>query len=72
MSAAIADIVEELKHLPEQEREAAASYIHHLATGRRERREAMLRETAGSLPGPESAALEESIALCSRIDESNW
>jgi len=70
MSATLTDIIKNLELLPEQE--AAARYVRDLAAGRRERRLAMLRETAGSLSGPEGAALEEAIAHCSRADENEW
>lgn len=69
---ALADIVEELKRLPEQELRTAADFIHQLAEGRRQRRLAMLQETAGSLNGPEGEALETAVAECSRVDESAW
>jgi hypothetical protein len=65
MSATIAEIVKQLEQLPVPEQEAAARYVRDLAAGRRERRVAMLRETAGSLSGAEGAALEEAIAHCS-------
>jgi hypothetical protein len=72
MSAVLADIIEELEHLPQNDREKAARYIHELAAQRRERRASMLRATAGSLSGDDGAGFEEAIAECSKVDEKNW
>lgn len=72
MSATITEIIKTLELLPGPEQQEAARYVQDLAAGRRERRLAMLRETAGSLPGAEGAALEEAIAHCSRTDENTW
>ena len=64
---AMADIIEELKRLPGEDLEAAASYIHTLAEGRRRRRLAVTESTAGSLKGPSGEAFEAALAI-----STNW
>ncbi len=68
----MANIIEDLRRLPEPELKDAAGYIHALAEGRRQRRLAMLERTAGSLSGKEGEALSAAAAECERVDAHGW
>jgi hypothetical protein len=57
------DIVEELKTLPPERLEQAASYIHRLHSASRQERKAALRRTAGSLSTEEADELAKIIRM---------
>ena len=66
-------IVEELKTLPPQRLEWAASYIHRLHSASQQERKAALRRSAGSLSNEEADELARIIAQgCEQVDERDW
>jgi hypothetical protein len=69
---ALVDIIDDLKHLPSQDLEQAARYIHQLRQARRERRRQAIAETAGALSGPVGDAFAAAVEECERLDEHGW
>ena len=66
-------IVEELKTLPPERLETAASYIHRLHSSSRAERKAALKRAAGSLTNEEVDELARIIEEgCEQIDERDW
>ena len=67
------DIVDELKTLPPERLERAASYIHRLHFASQEERKISLRRTAGSLTSQEADELARIIEEgCEQVDERDW
>ncbi len=71
MSAAIYNILEDLRHLPGADVSAAARFIHELREKRSHQRSKMIAETSGSLSGPDGDAFEAAIKDCDHIDEAH-
>lgn len=69
---AVAPLLEELRRLPTDRLEETAAFIDALVEERREQRNAMIDDTAGSLGGTEGEALEAALADCEHIDENAW
>ncbi len=69
---ALVDIIDDLKHLPSQDLEEAARYIHQLREARRLRRRRTIAETSGALSGPVGDAFAAAVEECERIDENGW
>ncbi|WP_166443042.1 hypothetical protein [Phragmitibacter flavus] len=69
---ALVDIIDDLKHLPSQDLEDAARYIHQLRETRRQRRSQSIAETAGAISGPVGDAFAAAVEECERIDENGW
>lgn len=69
---ALRDIIDDLKHLPHQDLEDAARYIHQLREVRRQRRIRTITETAGVLSGPLGDAFAAAVEECGRIDKNGW
>ncbi len=69
---ALMDIIDDLKHLPSQDLEEAARYIHQLREARHQRRRQTIAETAGALSGPVGDAFAAAVEECERIDENGW
>ena len=66
-------IVEELKTLPPERLETAASYIHRLHSTSRAERKAALKQAAGGLTNEEVDELARIIEEgCEQIDDRDW
>jgi hypothetical protein len=67
---ALADIIDDLKHLPSQDLEDPARYIHELRTASGRCRHQSIIGTAGSLAGPVGEAFATAVDECERINEN--
>lgn len=69
---ATSPLIDELRAMPSDRLEETAAFIGTLLEDRREKRNAMIDATAGSLAGPVGDAMESALAECETIHESNW
>lgn len=66
-------VIGELKKLPPSKLEVAAEYVRNLGKTSRARRDAVLRSTAGCLPGATGKSFAKAIEDgCERIDSNGW